>query len=54
MQKVLQDKCFEEIQFVIKITLGLYCLLFLSFALVIKGVKFRWCLLNIKPVVLGL
>ena len=31
IQKVLQDKCFEEVQFVIEITL--YCFLFFFFHL---------------------
>ena len=47
IQKVLQDKCFEKIQFVIEITL--YCIFFFSsFALIIEACGSRLVFVNCK------
>ena len=47
IQKVLQDKCFKKIQFVIEITL--YCIFcFSSFALIIKGCGSRLVFVKCK------
>ena len=48
VQKVLQDKCFEKIQFVIEITL--YCIYFFfsSFALIIEACGSRLVFVKCK------
>ena len=49
IQKVLQDKCFEKVQFVIEITL--YCIFFFSFssfALIIEACGSRLVFVKCK------